>query len=86
VAASSESAIRVFAGRNASGTVRAICPAVSPPRARLGWILMTQLQNSHFTFPSSPISVVLDRPQLRQCQFRVAVMVTRFLAGTGDGR
>jgi hypothetical protein len=47
---------------------------------------MTHLQNSHFTFPSSWISVVLDRPQLRQCQFRVVVMVTRFLAGTGDGR
>ena len=63
------------------GTRRAICAAVSPPRSRLGWILMTHWQNSHVTFPSSWISVVLDRPQLRQCQFRTTVfMEARFLA------
>lgn len=63
------------------GTRRAICAAVSPPRSRLGWIRMTHWQNSHVTFPSSWISVVLDRPQLRQCQFRTTVfMDARFLA------
>ena len=63
------------------GARRAIWAAVSPPRSRLGWILMTHWQNSHVTFPSSWISVVLDRPQLRQCQFRTTVfMDARFLA------
>ena len=42
---------------------------------------MTHWQNSHVTLPSSWISVVLDRPQLRQCQFRTTVfMDARFLA------
>ena len=31
---------------------------------------MIQLQNSHFTRPSTWISVVFERPQFRQCQFR----------------
>jgi hypothetical protein len=63
------------------GARRAIWAAVSPPRSRLGWILMTHWQNSHVTLPSSWISVVLDRPQLRQCQFRTTVfMDARFLA------
>ena len=35
------------------GLRRAICAAVSPPRSRLGWILMTHWQNSHVTLPSS---------------------------------
>jgi hypothetical protein len=60
---------------------RDIWPAVSPPRSRLGWILITQLQNAHLTLPSSSISVLFDLPQFRQCQFRTTVfMDTRFLA------
>jgi hypothetical protein len=31
---------------------------------------MIQLQNSHFTRPSTWISVMFERPQFRQCQFR----------------
>ena len=49
---------------------RDIWPAVSPPRSRLGWILITQLQKAHLTLPSSSISVLFDLPQFRQCQFR----------------
>ena len=81
-AASGALAAGVRAGRYALGRVRAICPAVSPPRTRLGWIRITHRQNSHVTLPSSSITVVLDLPQLRQCQVRLAVMVTRFLAGS----
>jgi hypothetical protein len=54
----------------ARGFRRAICASVSPPRSRLGWIRMIQLQNSHFTRPSTWISVEFERPQFRQCQFR----------------
>ena len=63
------------------GERRAICPVVSPPRSRLGWIRITQWQKSHFTVPSSSSTVALERPQFRQCQFRTtSFMDTRFLA------
>jgi hypothetical protein len=63
------------------GERRAICPAVSPPRSRLGWIRITQWQKSHFTVPSSSMTVLLDRPQFRQCQFRTTSFIDpRFLA------
>ena len=47
-------------------------PGVSPPRLRLGWILITFAQNSHFTVPSSSTVVLLLRPQFLQVQFRLA--------------
>src|SRR5712691_5585131 len=62
-------------------------PAVSPPRIRLGWIHITSVQNAHLTVPFAATSVLLDRPQFLQFQFRRTGSITlAFSPKAGDGQ
>jgi hypothetical protein len=63
-------------------------PGVSPPRARLGWIRISDAQCSHVTVPFMATSVRFERPQFLQFHSRLTCCKGNpaFSPTAGDGR
>ena len=70
------------------GSDRMGWPGVSPPRARLGWILISDAQCSHLTVPFRATSDRFERPQFLQFHSRLTCCMRSpaFSPTAGDGR